>query len=288
MAQSERPARASVDRNLLREAMREPLLSRDRESELARAWTELRDEAALHELVSRHRRMVVSVAARFRRSGLPLADLIQEGNVGLLQAAARFDPERNVRFSTYAIWWVRAAVQDYVVRNWSMVRLGAGSVQRALFFRLRRLASESDPDLADAARRSIAEQLNMELATVEVVEHQLAAPDRSTNAPLSENGDVEWQDLVVDDAPSPEEQVARRHDADARARWLRAALADLPERERRIIEARHLREEGLTLAELGTSLGVSKERIRQLERRALARLQRMADDDSAVAGSGSC
>lgn len=261
----------------IRAAMKAPLLTREREHELARAWADDRDETALHELVDAHARLVVSHATAYRGYGLAIADLLQEGSLGLMQAAARFDPGREVRFSTYAVWWIRAAVQDFVLRNWSMVRLGTTTQEKALFFNLRRLRAKiagthvglSDSDVRDR----IATDLNVQLRQVETMESRLSGPDQSANARLGEEGASEWQEFLVDDGPSPEDLVQKARDNQVRARWLKAALTALPARDQHIIRERHLKEQSTTLAELGEELGISKERVRQIEHRALQQLR---------------
>lgn len=286
MATANSAARVDLDGALVRNAMRVPLLTPEREQQLGQAWSERGDEAALAELVDAHRRLAVATAMKYRGYGLPLADLIQEGSLGLMQAAERFDPSRGVRFATYAIWWVRAAIQAYVLRNWSMVRLGTTTADKTLFFRLRRLKERAGGETAEERRQTIADDLQVDADVVEAMANRLSAPDQSVNVPLTEDGLGEWQDLLVDDAPSPEEHVARQNDSAMRARWLKAALGTLPERERRIIEARHLRDQAVTLNELGEDMGISKERVRQLERRAITRLQNLATADSAVGAGG--
>jgi RNA polymerase sigma-32 factor len=233
--------------------------------------------AALHTLVRAYTRLVVSTAARFRNYGLPMGDLVQEGNVGLMQAAARFEPERDVRFSTYAGWWIRSAIQDFILRNWSIVRTGTTSAQKALFFNLRRLrariADASSPTLGVEGRRRIAEELNVTVADVEAMEMRLAGSDQSLNTPIGEAGEDDWQDLLADQRPSPEEVVIAMRDQAIRARWLAEALGELSPREQTIIRERRLAEDGATLEQLGRELGVSKERVRQLEHRALGKLR---------------
>jgi RNA polymerase sigma-32 factor len=263
----------------IREAMRAPLLSREDEEDLARRWVEDRDETALHQLVDAHARLVVSQASSYRGYGLSMTDLLQEGNLGLMQAAARFDHTREVRFSTYAIWWIRAAVQDFVLRNWSMVRLGTTTQEKALFFNLRRLRAmiaNADGGASDdtTQRQEIADRLKVQLTQVETMESRLSGPDQSANAPIGEDGGSEWQDLLVDDGPSPEDRIQRNNDNAVRSRWLNAALTRLPARDQHIIRERHLKEEGTTLADLGEELGISKERVRQIEHRALQELRK--------------
>ena len=273
-----------ANRRFLDTALATPLLTAERERDLAVAWHDRRDEQALHQLVTAYVRLVASLAGRYRHYGLPLGDLIQEGNIGLLEAASRFDPARNVRFSTYAVWWIRAAMQDYVLRNWSIVRTGTTAAQKSLFFNLRRLRArlaqegQSDPDakLSDNARSRIAEELGVPEGEVTAMEQRLAASDRSLNAlPDQANLDTgqEWQDLLPDERPTPEEATAERHDAATRSRWLDQALAGLNSREREIIRARCLADDGATLESLGERLGISKERVRQIECNALRKLR---------------
>ncbi|MEQ8813636.1 MAG: RNA polymerase factor sigma-32 [Thalassobaculum sp.] len=267
----------AADAAYVRAAMREPLLERDLELELARRWRDHGDERALHQLVRSYTRLVVSTAGRFRHYGLPVGDLVQEGNVGLMQAAARFEPEREIRFSTYATWWIRSAIQDYILRNWSIVRIGTTTSQKSLFFNLRRLRARlqgavSGP-MSDDARRSIATSLGVPLRDVETMEQRLGGNDQSLNAPVSEAGEDDWQGLLADDRPSPEQVVTGMRDARTISAWLAEALADLNTRERIIIDQRRLREQGATLEELGRELGISKERVRQLESRALLKLR---------------
>ena len=270
----------SDHRRLVRAAMAAPYLERDEERDLAMRWLHERDETALHRLTAAHMRLVIAMAARFRRYGLPQADLIQEGHVGLLEAAARFEPEREVRFSTYASWWIRAAIQDYVLRNWSIVRGGTSSAQKALFFNLRRLrirlARELDGSPEPEIFAAIADRLGVSVADVETMSARLSGPDVSLNAPLVESGDegdAERQDFLVSADPGTDETVGARIDAERRRAWLREALGVLDPRELRIVEERRLSENGETLEALGARLGISKERVRQIEARALEKLQ---------------
>lgn len=269
------PGRA--DTAFVRRAMQAPLLARDEEAALAAAWRGRQDEAALHRLIESHTRLVAAVAARYRAYGLAQGDLIQEGCLGLLQAANRFEVERGVRFATYAAWWIRAAIQDFILRNWSIVRAGSTSRQKALFFNLRRLRARlernSGRPLDHAGRQQIAADLGVSLADVESMELRLAAADLSLNAPLGEDGDSERQDLLDDGRAGPEALVMALADGNRRSRWLAEAIRALPARERAIIEQRRLVEEAPTLEDLGRAMGVSKERVRQLESRALSRLK---------------
>ncbi|HEY8189240.1 MAG TPA: RNA polymerase factor sigma-32 [Micavibrio sp.] len=262
----------------IRNSMNQPLLERDHELDLARRWREKGDEQALHELVGSYTRLVVAMASKFRNYGLPLGDLIQEGNIGLMQAAARFEPEREFRFSTYATWWIRSAMQDYVLRNWSIVRTGTTAAQKSLFFNLRRLRSKIESvneheGLGDKGRRQIAKELDVSLKDVEEMEGRLGGGDQSLNARIGEEGEEEWQSFLADDRPNPEDVVIGMKDAQTRSRWLEEALGQLSDREQTIIRERHLGSETVTLEDLGKELGVSKERVRQLEQRAMIKLR---------------
>ncbi|MGH6937426.1 RNA polymerase factor sigma-32, partial [Hypericibacter sp.] len=233
-----------LDRNLLRYAMKLPTLSAEEEGELTRAWSIERDDVALQKLVSAHLRMVISQATRYRSYGLALSDLVQEGTVGLMQAAERFDPGRQVRFSTYAIWWIRAAIQDYVLRNWSVVRVGTTHAEKRLFFNLRRLrakiAQSGIGTLNPEQAAILARELNVSLDVIENIDSRLSARDCSVNEPFGENGDGEWQDMLADERATPEEQVTADLDSQTRSRWLAAAMSELPDREQIIIRKRHL------------------------------------------------
>lgn len=277
MAHIDDPETQRANLSFIKASMKVPMLSRESEFDLARRWREQNDTAALHGLVGAYTRLVVSTATRFRNYGLPMGDLVQEGNVGLMQAAARFEPERDVRFSTYAAWWIRSAMQDYVLRNWSIVRTGTTAAQKSLFFNLRRLRAriedQSGRPLGDAGRRKIADELQVDILDVEAMEQRLAGNDQSLNAPISEGGDDDWQDFLADTRPSPEEVVIGLRDATTRSKWLAEALSELSPRERTIIAGRRLSDDGCTLEELGRELGVSKERVRQLEHRALQKLR---------------
>jgi RNA polymerase sigma-32 factor len=266
-----------ADRRLIRESMNAPLLSRQHELDLARRWRYQNDERALHELIQSYMRLVISTASRFKNYGLPMGDLVQEGVVGLMQAAARFEPERDVRFSTYAAWWIRSAMQDFILRNWSVVRTGTTAAQKSLFFNLRRLRAKIDDgryaSLDEAGKAYIAQELSVEVGEVEAMEMRLMGGDQSLNATITPSGEDAWQDFLADDRPSPEEIVTGAHDGQQRSRWLALSLAELSDRERTIIHERRLREDGRTLEELGVRLGISKERVRQIEHRALQKLK---------------
>jgi len=271
---------SGVSRVFMRAAMSAPFLTREAERELAVAWAERRDERALHQLAHAHMRLVIALAGRFRNYGLPMPDLIQEGHVGLLEAAARFEPERDVRFSTYATWWIRASIQDHILRNWSIVRGGTSSAQKALFFNLRRLraritqAAGSSVSL-DSVYSEIATAVGVSKNDVATMAVRLSGSDASLNAPVGEDdGANDRMDFLVDEKPLPDEIVETRIDSDRRVRWLRQALGVLTDREARIIKERRLRDEAATLESLGENLGISKERVRQIENRALEKLKR--------------
>ena len=254
------------------------MLEREYELELARRWQNKKDEKALHELVQSYTRLVIAMASKFRHYGLPMGDLIQEGNIGLMQAAERFDPARELRFSTYATWWIRSAIQDYVLRNWSIVRTGTTAAQKTLFFNFRRLRAKIEgiqehEGLNDKSRRKIAKELGVNVKDVESMEGRLSAADQSLNTPIGEDGADEWQTLLADERSNPEDFVIGMKDSQTRSRWLREALGELTDRERKIISDRHLAYEVVTLDDLGKQLGVSKERVRQLEARAMEKMR---------------
>src|SRR5688572_20438845 len=266
-------------RTLIRTAMKAPYLEREEEHALAVRWKENQDQRALHRLTMAHMRLVIAMAARFRNFGLSMSDLIQEGHVGLLEAAARFDPEREVRFSTYASWWIRASIQDYILRNWSIVRGGTSSAQKALFFNLRRLrarlAQGPEPVSSTVVYKEISAALGVSEDDVAMMDSRLTGPDASLNVPLADHGGVsaERSDFLISDDPLPDEMAAEAIDVERRAGWLRNALGVLNDREMKIIAERRLTEEGATLEALGETLGISKERVRQIESRALEKLK---------------
>lgn len=268
-------------RSMIQEAMRAPYLERDEEHELALRWRDKQDQHALHRITVAHMRLVISMASRFRHFGLSMSDLIQEGHVGLLEAAARFEPSRQVRFSTYATWWIRASMQDFILRNWSIVRGGTSSAQKALFFNLRRLRARlaQDPRVlsSEDLYREVSTALGVSTADVAVMDARLAGSDMSLNVTVTNaaenSGNTERMDFLVSDAPLPDEVVSETIDGERRVRWLHKALSTLSARELKIIRERRLRDEGATLESLGTKLGISKERVRQIESRALEKLR---------------
>ncbi len=264
---------------MMKAARNAPYLERDEEHDLAIRWAEAKDQQALHRLTSAHMRLVIAVAAKFRRHGLQMNDLIQEGNVGLLEAAARFDPHRGVRFSTYATWWIRASIQDHILRNWSIVRGGTSSNQKSLFFNLRRLRARisraGKPVSSQALYTELADAIGVSIADVATMDSRLSGPDLSLNMTMSadEESGAERQDFLVDGQPLPDERVEGMIDGERRSAWLNDALGVLNPREKRIIERRRLAEDGATLEHLGSELGISKERVRQIENRALEKLR---------------
>jgi RNA polymerase sigma-32 factor len=265
-------------RSLVRAAMKAPYLAREEEHLLAVRWKEHRDQEALQKITMAHMRLVISMASKFRNFGLSMGDLIQEGHVGLLEAAARFAPEREVRFSTYATWWIRASMQDYILRNWSIVRGGTSSAQKALFFNLRRLRARLSQGQETLTRselyREISTAVGVSEADVATMDARLSGPDTSLNAPVSDDGTAsDRMDFLVADEPLPDERASEAIDTERRHAWLSTALEELNERELRIIRERRLRDEGATLESLGASLGISKERVRQIENRALEKLR---------------
>ena len=257
--------------------MQAPVLEKEHEFELARRWREDKDEAALHELIEAYARFVLRIAWKFKGYGLPVGDLVQEGNIGLMEAAQRFDPSHDARFSTYASWWIMAAIQDHILRNTSIVRVATTPAQRRLFFNLRKvraqLATGPDGTLTDEDRERVADRLQVKPADVVRMEAHLGGADNSLNASFGEEDDLEFQDLLEDDGPNPEDITAWQHDGAVRSAWLEDALDTLGDRERQIIVRRFLSEDKDTLAEIGESFGVSKERIRQIEAKALGKLK---------------
>ncbi len=267
----------NADRRFVRKAMKAPMLEAEHELNLARRWRDEDDESALHELTTAYMRLVISMPSKFRFYGLPLAELVQECNVGLMQAAARFDPSREVRFSTYAAWWIRSSIQDYVLRNWSIVRTGTTAAQKSLFFNLRRLRAKID-DTGDAVmtaenKKWVSEHLGVPERDVETMASRLSGSDRSLNAPLATDGDAQWQDLLPDESATPDQVVMEQRDNEKRRTWISEALQVLNDRETLIISERRLTEDTVTLEVLGKRLGISKERVRQIEHQALNKLR---------------
>jgi len=277
------------DQTMSRRAMKAELLDAETELQLAFAWRDHRDEQALHRLITAYMRLAISMAAKFRRYGAPMNDLIQEASLGLMKAADKFDPDRGVRFSTYAVWWIKASIQDYVMRNWSMVRTGSTSSQKALFFNLRRVQAKLEREASAAGeeldghqlREKIASEIGVPLADVEMMEGRLSGSDYSLNATQStEDEGREWIDALEDDSAQAAEVVEGSHDTARLRDWLVAAMGTLNARERFIVTERKLRENGRTLESLGEELGLSKERVRQLEAAAFAKMRRSLESQS--------
>jgi|APTNR8051073442_1049403.scaffolds.fasta_scaffold04809_6 RNA polymerase sigma-32 factor len=253
-----------------------PLLSPDEEQALARRWRTDGDLDAAHRLVSSHLRLAAKIAFGYRGYGLPLAEMVSEANVGLLQAVERFDPERGFRLATYAMWWIRAAIQEYILHSWSLVRLGTTAQQKKLFFNLRRIKGELDAlgegDLQPDDVREIATRLKVAESDVVMMNRRLGGPDRSLNAPMRDDGESEWQDWIADDRTSHELLIADREEHAFHSALLNDALGLLSERERDIVIERRLTENPVTLERLAERHGVSRERVRQIEMRALDKL----------------
>jgi RNA polymerase sigma-32 factor len=277
------------DQSLSRRAMRAELLDAETELQLAYAWRDHRDEEALHRLVTAYMRLAISMAAKFKRYGAPMNDLIQEAGLGLMKAADKFDPDRGVRFSTYAVWWIKASIQDYVMRNWSMVRTGSTSSQKSLFFNMRRVQARLEREAMAAGetldkhqlRQMIATEVGVPLHDVEMMEGRLSGSDYSLNATQSvEDEGREWIDALEDDSEQAAETVADAHDTEQLREWLIAAMQALNERERFIVRERKLREEPRTLESLGNELGLSKERVRQLEAAAFTKMRKTLEAQS--------
>ncbi|MBN2906650.1 MAG: RNA polymerase factor sigma-32 [Rhodobacteraceae bacterium] len=269
--------------SLSRRAMKAELLDAETELRLAYAWRDERDEEALHRLITAYMRLAISMAAKFKRYGAPMNDLIQEASLGLMKAADKFDPDRGVRFSTYAVWWIKASIQDHVMRNWSMVRTGSTSSQKSLFFNMRRVQARLEREAGARGevldrhqlRQQIATEVGVPLHDVEMMEGRLSGSDFSLNATQSTDEDGRaWIDTIEDDSAQAAEVVEEGRDRAQLRDWLATALLQLNERERFIVRERKLREEPRTLESLGDELGLSKERVRQLEAAAFGKMRK--------------
>ncbi len=260
----------------LEEIRRFPMLEPQEEYMLAKRWREHGDREAAHKLVTSHLRLVAKIAMGYRGYGLPIGEVISEGNVGLMQAVKRFEPDKGFKLATYAMWWIRASIQEYILRSWSLVKMGTTASQKKLFFNLRkaksRISALDEGDLRDDQVESISQRLGVAKQDVVDMNRRLGG-DASLNAPLREDGEGEWQDWLVDDTADQESQLAEREESDTRLIALRGALSVLNPRERRIFEARRLAEDPITLEELSTEFGVSRERVRQIEVRAFEKVQ---------------
>jgi len=255
-----------------------PMLSPEEELSLAQRWRDTEDMAAAHKLVTSHLRLVAKIAMGYRGYGLPVGELISEGNVGMMQAVKRFDPDRGFRLATYAMWWIRAAIQEYILHSWSLVKMGTTAAQKKLFFNLRRLKGQmqalEDGDLKPEQVTKIARLLDVQEQDVVSMNRRLAAPDNSLNAPLRQEGEGEWQDWLVDESDSQEQVLADREERTGRSALLTNALNTLNERERRILVERRLKDNPATLEDLSHQYNISRERVRQIEVRAFDRLQK--------------
>jgi RNA polymerase sigma-32 factor len=262
----------------LAEIRKFPMLQPDEEFMLAKRWREHGDLAAAHKLVTSHLRLVAKIAMGYRGYGLPLAELVSEGNVGMMQAVKRFDPDKGFRLATYAMWWIRASIQEYILHSWSLVKLGTTAAQKKLFFNLRKLKAKlkhvEEGDLPPEKLKHISKELNVTEDEVVQMNRRLAAPDHSLNAPLRHDGDMEWQDWLVDERPDQETIVADEEQSKVRRQLLVEAMKTLTPRERQILQERRLRDDPLTLEDLSQQFGISRERVRQIEVRAFEKLQK--------------
>ncbi len=262
----------------LHEIRQFPMLEQEEEYMLAKRWVEHQDVEAAHRLVTSHLRLVARIAMGYRGYGLPVSELISEGNVGMMQAVKRFDPERGFRLATYAMWWIRASIHEYILHSWSLVKIGTTAAQKKLFFNLRRMKNNlqaiEEGDLSPEHVSKIAAELKVSEDEVVQMNRRLGSPDRSLNAPRRVDGEGEWQDWLVDDEQSQEERFGEREEFEQRRRMLADAMQVLNDRERRILAGRRLQEKPATLEDLSREFGVSRERVRQIEVRAFEKLQR--------------
>ena len=261
----------------LQEIRKFPMLSPEEELSLSKRWRDSEDMEAAHKLVTSHLRLVAKIAMGYRGYGLPVGELISEGNVGMMQAVKRFDPDRGFRLATYAMWWIRAAIQEYILHSWSLVKMGTTAAQKKLFFNLRRLKGQmqaiEEGDLQPEHVAKIAHALAVTEDEVVQMNRRLSAPDHSLNAPIQADGDGEWQDWLVDDSESQETELAEREELTGRQTLLARALATLNTRERHILTERRLKDEPTTLEDLSVQYNISRERVRQIEVRAFEKLQ---------------
>jgi RNA polymerase sigma-32 factor len=262
----------------LSEIRKFPLLSLEDEYMFAKRWQQHQDPEAARRLVTSHLRLVAKIAMGYRGYGLPVSEIVSEGNVGLMQAVKRFDPDKGFRLATYAMWWIRASIQEYVLRSWSMVKMGTTAAQKKLFFNLRKAKSNigaiEEGDLTPDHTATLADQLGVTETEVTEMNRRLSGPDSSLNAPLRSESESEWQDWLADDTADQETRLAEREEMSDRHELLVDAMKELTDRERDIIQARRLQDEPATLEELSQKYGVSRERVRQIEVRAFEKLQR--------------
>nr|WP_295742750.1 RNA polymerase sigma factor RpoH [uncultured Acidocella sp.] len=268
---------ASLSR-YMQEIRKYPMLSHQEEEALARSWRDHGDQEAAHKLVNSHLRLVAKIAMGYRGYGLPVSELISEGNVGMMQAVRRFDPDRGFRLSTYAMWWIRAAIQEYILHSWSLVKMGTTAAQKKLFFNLRRLKGQmqaiDDGDLSPEQVTKIATVLDVPEQDVVNMNRRISSPDNSLNAPIKMDGEGEWQDWLVDESESQETEMAEREELTGRKALLATALKTLSERERHILVERRLKDNPTTLEDLSQHYDISRERVRQIEVRAFEKLQK--------------
>jgi RNA polymerase sigma-32 factor len=262
----------------LQEIRKFPMLEPEEEYMLAKRWKEHEDPDAAGRLVTSHLRLVAKIAMGYRGYGLPLSELISEGNVGMMQAVKRFDPDRGFRLATYAMWWIRAAIQEYILHSWSLVKMGTTAAQKKLFFNLRKLKGQlqavEDGDLSPENLKKIATELDVPEADVISMNRRLASPDHSLNAPLRSDSEGEWQDWLVDETDSQETKLGERQELGLRRDLLEKAMTHLNERERHILGERRLKDNPTTLEDLSQHYGISRERVRQIEVRAFEKLQK--------------
>ena len=263
----------------LTEIRKFPMLAKDQEFMLAKAWREHEDSDAPHQLVTSHLRLVAKIAMGYRGYGLPIGEVISEGNVGLMQAVKKFEPDKGFRLATYAMWWIRASIQEYILRSWSLVKMGTTAAQKKLFFNLRKAKSQisafQDGDLHPDQVSQIATKLGVLDEEVISMNRRLSGPDASLNAPLRADGESEWQDWLEDETSvSQETYVAESQERTQRMTLMEAALTELSDRERHILTERRLKDNPTTLEELAAEYGVSRERVRQIEVRAFEKLQK--------------
>ncbi|WP_029009825.1 RNA polymerase sigma factor RpoH [Azospirillum halopraeferens] len=262
----------------LQEIRKFPMLDPQEEFMLAKRWQEHADSDAAHRLVTSHLRLVAKIAMGYRGYGLPVSELISEGNVGMMQAVKRFDPDRGFRLATYAMWWIRAAIQEYILHSWSLVKMGTTAAQKKLFFNLRKLKGQmqaiDEGDLSPENVKAIAQKLEVPEQDVVAMNRRLASPDHSLNAPLRADSEGEWQDWLVDETSNQEITLAEREELGKRRKLLTQAMANLNERERDILSERRLRDDPTTLEDLSQRYGISRERVRQIEVRAFEKLQK--------------
>ena len=262
----------------LQEIRKFPMLEQEEEYMLAKRWREHDDIEAAHKLVTSHLRLVAKIAMGYRGYGLPVGELISEGNLGMMQAVKRFDPERGFRLATYAMWWIRAAIQEYILHSWSLVKMGTTAAQKKLFFNLRKIKGQmqaiEEGDMPPETVTEIARRLSVTEDDVVSMNRRLSAPDHSLNAPLRDDSDGEWQDWLVDESESQEHMLAEKEELNNRRQLLTDAMTSLNERERHILTERRLKDGPTTLEQLSQVYGISRERVRQIEVRAFEKLQK--------------